>query len=82
MHVKLFEQFVSERADGNLEFGLMDSTNAKKAEEAIKKAGLEADKSSGGGITYFNFSTKKELNAAIKAVEKVIDKSKEDGEWG
>jgi uncharacterized protein YqeY len=62
------------------EFGLQDAANIKAADAAIKKAGLTVYKQTGGGITYFMFAAKKDLDKAVKAVEQVIDKSKED-EW-
>ena len=61
------------------EFGLQDAANIKAADAAIKKARLPLIKHTGGGITYFMFA-KEDLDKAVKAVEQVIDKSKED-EW-
>lgn len=82
-HIKLFEQFISE-SDSDFEayneFGLEDADNIEKAEKALSSANIKFDLTSGGGITYFIFKNAETLQKAVEAVEKVIDKKKEQ-EW-
>jgi hypothetical protein len=76
-HLKLFEEF-----EAYNEFGLQDKENIRKAKSALRAANLEYDHaaSTPGGLTFFVFKDKATLDKAASAVEKVIDKSKED-EW-
>jgi hypothetical protein len=61
-------------------FGFESKANAKIAEKAIKDAGIETQKDFNFGITYFSFKTKKDINAALKIIKPLIDKTKES-EW-
>jgi len=66
---------------GNIHFGFEHKPNATKAAAALKKADVEFDSDTNGGITYFYFDTKSDMKKAIKIVTPVIDASKES-EWG
>jgi len=82
-HVKLFEQYLRENDsefEAYNEFGLEDPDNITKAQKALSLAKIEFDLTSGGGITYFIFNNAETLQKAVEAVEKVIDKKKEQ-EW-
>ena len=74
-YLKLFEEF-----EAYNEFNLSDPTNVKIAMAELKRNKISFDSTQGGGFTFFVFKNSKDLDNAIKAVEKVIDKSKED-EW-
>lgn len=82
-HIKLFEDFLNE-GDENFEayneFGLEDKANIEAAKKALKDEEIEFDLTEGGGITYFIFQNAGTLDKAVKVVETVIDKKKEQ-EW-
>jgi hypothetical protein len=74
-YLKLFEEF-----DAYNEFGLTDPTNIKIAVAELKRKGIKFDASQSPEMTFFIFSSSADLDRATAAVEKVIDKTKED-EW-
>lgn len=75
-YLKLFEEHISYE-----EFGLSDEENIARAHKALKDANIEYENSAENhGFTFFIFSDKSTLEKGIEAVEKVIDKTKED-EW-
>jgi hypothetical protein len=74
-YVKLFEEF-----DAYNEFGLSDPTNIKIAMAELKRKGIKFDASQSPEMTFFVFKSSTDLSRATIAVEKVIDKTKEN-EW-
>ena len=65
----------------DLSFGFEDKGNFNKAKEVVDASGIKHTHSSNFGIHYIHFDSKKDMNAALKLVRPVIDKSKEH-EWG
>jgi hypothetical protein len=63
-------------------FGFMDKKNAGRARQALKAADMDYEEDSNGGIRYFYFGSKKDLNKALRISKPVIDATKEEGEWG
>lgn len=74
-YVKLFEDF-----DAYNEFALTDPTNVKIAAAELKRKGIKFEATQSTEMTFFIFDSSADLDRATTAVEKVIDKSKED-EW-
>jgi len=64
----------------NFEFGLENGGNIKHATKALEKSGIKYDVTSGGGFTYFVFSSHRDYKDAVDIVEQVINKSVEE-EW-
>jgi hypothetical protein len=77
---KLEEAKVDTSKGNPYNFGFEHKGNATKAEAAFKKAGLKFDKSTAGGIYYFDFESKKGMDTAVRAARQVIDADKES-EW-
>lgn len=76
-----FKQFNEAiRLSEEFEFMLQDKYNIKKAEAALKKAKIPYETESLSVWNWFIFKSQKDLEKAIKTVEKVIDTSLED-EW-
>jgi hypothetical protein len=64
----------------DLHFGFEDKSNAAKTEAALKAAGIKCQPNSNAGIYYFNFDSAKDMKAAVKIAQGVIDFSQES-EW-
>lgn len=69
-------------AEQSFEFGLEDADNIRKAKEAIKGVGIPYTITYGGGITYFMFNNKADVDKATRLISRdVIDTAKESEEW-
>jgi hypothetical protein len=68
------------KRDEDATFGFESKSNAAKTAKALKASGIKFERNSNFGIEYFHFDSMKDLRAAVKIAQGVIDFSQEH-EW-